>query len=181
MRYPPETDPNTLYMLATHMLRALCQGQSEKSSLQLALMPYIKNKADMPCHLAQQSLPKDIDYHDEDLLRTSIDPLLCLLGLMRVWHTEPDSMSLAALHIAAALVDSIEWLLLTAAQLDAAELSTAGNLHEQLWQACWAGGVAHGHHGLEADVVASHQLAWDHGFQCKPILIRPDLQQNLCC
>ena len=87
-------------------------------------------------------------------------------------------MSFATLHIAA-LVDGIERLLLTAAQLDAAELSTAGNGHQQLWQACWAGGVAHGHHGLEADVVAGHQLAWDHGFQYKPILISLDLQQNL--
>ncbi|KAA6419357.1 MAG: hypothetical protein FRX49_10616 [Trebouxia sp. A1-2] len=87
-------------------------------------------------------------------------------------------MSFAALHIAA-LVDSIESLFLTAAQLDAAELSTASNGHEQLWQACWAGGVAHGHHGLEADVVAGHQLAWDHWFQHKPILISLDLQQNL--
>lgn len=97
---------------------------------------------------------------------------------MRVRHTEPDSMSFAALHIAA-LVDSIERLLLIAPQLDAAELSTAGNDHEQLWQACWAGGVAHGHHGLEADVVAGHELAWDQWFQCKPILISLDLQQNL--
>ena len=99
-------------------------------------------------------------YHDEDLLSASANPLLGLLWLMWVWHTEPDCMTFALLG-ATALVNGIQGLLLTAPQLDAAELSTASYGHEQLRQACWTGGVAHGHHGLESNIVPCHELAWD--------------------
>ena len=97
-------------------------------------------------------------YHDEDLLRTRADPLLGLLRLVWVRHTKSDGMNFAVLSTAA-LVDGIQGLLLTAPQLDGTALSALGNGHQQLWQACWAGGGAHGHHSLEADVVAGHQLA----------------------
>ena len=83
-------------------------------------------------------------------------------------------MSFAVLSTAA-LVDGIQGLLLTASQLDGTALSALGNGHQQLWQACWTGGGAHGHHSLEADVVAGHQLAREQRLQSKPVLISLDL------
>ena len=113
-------------------------------------------------------------YHDEDLLRARADPLLGLLWLVWVRHTESDGMSFAVLSTAA-LVNGIEGLLLTASELDGTALSALGNGHQQLWQACWAGGCAHGHHSLEADVVAGHQLAREQWLQSKTILVSLDL------
>ena len=68
-------------------------------------------------------------YHDEDFLRTGADPLLCLLWLVRVWHTELDIMRLLT-PSTGTLVDGVERLLLAAPQLDAAELSAVSNAHE---------------------------------------------------
>lgn len=123
-------------------------------------------------------------YHDEDLLRSGAYPFLHLLRLVWIGHTEPDSMRftiLAAIAAAAAaaLVDGIQRLLLTASELDAAELCAACYTHEQVRQASRAGGRADGHHGLEADVVLRHQLAGQQWVQGKAILICLDLLKKL--
>ena len=83
-------------------------------------------------HSSGQSEPH---YHDEDLLRTTADPLLCLLRLVLVWHTESDSMCFSILATAtttttAAFVDGVQRLLLTAPELDAVKLSAASYEHE---------------------------------------------------
>ncbi len=122
--------------------------------------------------VAKQSL-----HHDEDLLGSSADPLLGLLRFVRVCHTELDGMAFA-IFATAALVDSIEGLLLTAPELDATELSTAGYGHQQLGHACCTERLTYGNHGLEPDVVACHELTWHQGLQCKAILITLDLHHH---
>lgn len=131
-----------------------------------------------------------LQYHDEDLLRSTADPLLCLLRLVWVRHTKPDSMALPILGSArvtaaatAALVDGIQRLLLTAPQLDAAELSAASYTHEQVAQASRARSGTYGHHGLEANVVLGHELARHQWVQGKAILISLNLLRKVltCC
>ena len=126
-------------------------------------------------------------YHNEDLLWTTADPLFCLLRLVWVRHTKPDSMCLpilatattAAAAAAAAFVDGVQRLLLTAPELDAAELSTASYAHEQVRQASRARGGTYGRHGLEADVVLGHQLARHQWVQGKAILIALNLRRKV--
>ena len=119
-------------------------------------------------------------YHDENLLRSTANPLLRLLRLVWIGHTEPDSMRFPILAAAAAaLVDGIQRLLLTAPELDTAELCAACYAHEQVGQASRARSRANGLHGLEADVMLGHQLAGHQWVKGKAILIGLNLLRTL--
>ena len=83
--------------------------------------------------------------------------------------------AVTAAAAAAAFVDGIQGFLLAAPELDAAELGAVGYAHEQVRQACRAGQGTDGCHGLEADVVLGHELAWHQWVQGEAILIGVNL------
>ena len=113
-------------------------------------------------------------HHDKDLLCRGADSLFSFLRFAGVRNTESDIVGFVC-RVAAAFVNSVQRLLLTAAQLDAGELLTPGDCHEQIWQASMTRDGTDVLHGLEVNVVVCHELAWDQWLQCKAILISLNL------
>lgn len=109
-------------------------------------------------------------HHDEDLL-CSVTNALLDLAVLGVVNNAVLQGGLAELF-----VDAVQQLLLATPQLDVAAFLAAGDDHEQVWDGCMAGCVHEGHHGLQPDVVMSHQAAWLCGGYAKSILVQLNLQ-----